>query len=117
MKNGSYFEIKPDLRRRCIDEYIIEKLDVSDKEDLRKKVEGLIRDYEGWDRDALTILVYATEKGCFSKYFEELDHYYKRNLVSINPEERKQNGVQATHRTKVFFGLCYRNLAMIRNST
>lgn len=66
------FEIKEEDRMRLIDNSIIKNTQSKPEEKLRQEIISIVNNYEGRDADALSILIYATERNRLAEFKDKL---------------------------------------------
>ena len=108
----SFFEVPEDKQKIFIDKNIIGLLPEKERGDGEVRAVRIVNDYMGADRDALSILAYATEQGKFDEFAGKLETHYKDNLIKVHPEARRVKAVPGAMKAAAFFVQCYQELGI-----
>lgn len=106
------FEIEREAREKFIEKTILRTFPEEERVLKGARIRRIVGDYVGCDRDALTILAYAAERGSFEIYAEKLEQEYRGNLSFIHPEARRVKTIPGAQRTVQFFLACYEEMGI-----
>jgi hypothetical protein len=112
MSLDTCFEIEEKNRITIIDKNIVSKLPEEEKEDAKTRAIDIINNYVGRDVDAISVLMYAAEKGRFKEYAEKLEKHYQESLQFVHPEARRVGQMPGSVRAEMFFLDCYKEMGI-----
>ena len=101
------FEIEDKNRIKLVDESILNN---TQDEELRQEIIDIINNYEGRDADALSILMYASERNRLREFMDKLTSHYKDSLQFVHPDARRVNFMPGALRAEVFIIKCFKEM-------
>ena len=107
-----YFEIGKQDRIDLINKHIISNLPEEEKNFMTRRVVYIVDKYEGQDLNALSVLIYAAEKGGLEEYIQKLEKHFGENLAWVHPKARKFKVIPGAVRAEMFFLQCYEQLGV-----
>jgi hypothetical protein len=107
MENKKRHQIKERVRRKFIKDNILSYMAPENINTTKDRIEEIISAYTGQDRNALSILSYAAEKGRFDEFAERLENYSRLTRSFIHPELRGNQSLNQNPKAEEFFLDCY----------
>jgi hypothetical protein len=105
-------EVPKNIRARFIDEVIAPHLSAEQRDSGKDRADRIVGSYAGADRDAISILAYAAERGKFDEFAEKLEKYHADDLNFVHPDARRVAAVPGAIKAARFFMNCYEELGI-----
>ncbi len=112
MSLDKYFMIPKEKRTAFIDDNIVGRLPEVYRESAKERATRIVNDYVGQDMNALSVLVYAVERGRFDEFADKLEEHYNESLKYIHPKIRRLSVVPGARRAEAFFIDCYESMGI-----
>lgn len=112
MSIDNLFEVMETDREVCVQYRIGANVPKESREAVMKRASNIVIQYEGRDRDALSVLAEAAEKGRFEEFARKLEDYHKRNLQGVDPRARRLANMPEAIKVEKFFRDCYQTLGI-----
>jgi len=107
-----YFQVDEESRTIFIECSIVAKLPGDTRDSTKQRATQIVDNYVGRDRDALSVLAYAAERGEFEEYATKLEAHHKKSLQFVHPEARASKQVPGVDRADVFLLECYKKMGV-----
>ena len=106
------FEIELVLRDRFISDNVVAHLPEAERTEARRRAMAIVSNFVGTDRDALSILGYAAERGRFDEFAGKLEEHYGSSLSYVHPDARRLAVIPGAVRAAQFFLRCYEEMGI-----
>ncbi len=112
MRFRDCFEIDEDARKNFLERYIVKKLPDDMREEGKQRAKEIVNLYGGVDKDALAILMYATNRDRFDEFAGKLMAFYRDTLQHVPAQQRKKKTADKMERVDTFLKKCYTDLGV-----
>ena len=106
------FEIEESMRTDLINKHILAHLPEESRQAVKQRAIRIVENFVGQDVNALSVLIYAAERGKFDEYAQRLEEHFRESLQYVHPEARRIAQVPGAVRAEVFFINCYKELVI-----
>jgi hypothetical protein len=110
MSNEEYFRALREKRQQAVTELVLPRIPEKDRAGLEPRIRGIVERFEGREGDAISVLMYAAEKGRTDEFLQKLEGHYRDSLQDVHPEARRDPRISGALRAEAFILHCYEEM-------
>lgn len=112
MSGGEFFKALRERRQQAVTDLVLPRISENYRAGLEPRVRRIVDGFEGREADAISVLMYAAERGRTDEFLKKLEGHYEDSLQYVHPEARRDPRIPGALRAEAFIFGCYQEMGV-----